>query len=164
MDFYTQMLPLTLKMIAIFVTVNIIDGYILQSIIFSKSVRAHPLELFLVILVAATIAGIPGMILAIPSYTVLRIFAKEFLSKTQNSTKNNRKTLSSVGFITYEYLRIIKSLNIFKVYNYLLIIVGYFFSVLTKKNITIGLPYAFSLNQQIFAILNVPNALQEKVT
>ncbi len=91
MDFYTQMLPLTLKMIAIFITVNIIDGYILQSIIFSKSVRAHPLELFLVILVAATIAGIPGMILAIPSYTVLRIFAKEFLSKLRIVQKITEK-------------------------------------------------------------------------
>jgi len=81
MDFYSQMLPLILKMIAIFVGVNIIDGYILQSIIFSKSVRAHPLELFLVILIAATIAGIPGMILAIPSYIVVRIVAKEFLNQ-----------------------------------------------------------------------------------
>lgn len=91
MDFYSQMLPLALKMIAIFVSVNIIDGYILQSIIFSKSVRAHPLELFLVILVAATIAGIPGMILAIPSYTVFRIIAKEFLSKLRIVQKITEK-------------------------------------------------------------------------
>lgn len=46
--------------------------------IFSMSVRAHPLEIFLVILIAGTLAGIPGMILGIPGYTVIRVFAKEF--------------------------------------------------------------------------------------
>ena len=42
---------------------------------------AHPLEIFLVILIAGSLAGILGMLLAIPSYTVLRVFAKEFFSQ-----------------------------------------------------------------------------------
>lgn len=81
MDFNTQMIPLMLKMTGIFVTLNLFDGMVLQPTIYSNSVRAHPLEIFLVILVAASIAGIPGIMLAIPSYTVLRIIAREFFNK-----------------------------------------------------------------------------------
>lgn len=81
MDFNTEMVPLMLKMTAIFVSLNLFDGMVLQPAIYSNSVRAHPLEIFLVIMVAASIAGIPGIMLAIPSYTVLRIIAREFFNK-----------------------------------------------------------------------------------
>ena len=53
----------------------------LQPTIYSERVKAHPLEVFLVILVAGYMAGVLGMLLAIPSYTVLRVLAKEFFSE-----------------------------------------------------------------------------------
>jgi predicted PurR-regulated permease PerM len=59
--------------------VNLIDGFFIQPYIFSNTVKAHPLEIFLVILMAASVAGIWGMVVAIPTYTLLRIIAKEFL-------------------------------------------------------------------------------------
>lgn len=62
-------------------TVKLIDDFILQPLIYSNSVKAHPLEIFLVILMAGSMAGVVGMILAIPTYTFLRIVAKEFLSQ-----------------------------------------------------------------------------------
>lgn len=57
------------------------DDFILQPTLYSNRVKAHPLEIFLVILIAGSLAGIVGMLLAIPSYTVLRVFAKEFFSQ-----------------------------------------------------------------------------------
>ena len=57
------------------------DDFILQPTLYSEQVKAHPLEIFLVILIAGSLAGILGMLLAIPSYTVLRVFAKEFFSQ-----------------------------------------------------------------------------------
>lgn len=81
MNFYAEMVPLIQKMVIVFVIVNLIDAIVLQPTIYSNSVKAHPLEIFLVILMAGALAGIPGMILAIPGYTVLRIIAKEFLSQ-----------------------------------------------------------------------------------
>ena len=57
------------------------DDFILQPTLYSERVKAHPLEIFLVILIAGSLAGILGMLLAIPSYTVLRVFAKEFFSQ-----------------------------------------------------------------------------------
>ncbi len=68
-----------------------IDDFVLQPTIYSERVKAHPLEVFLVILLAGSMAGIVGMLLAIPSYTVLRVFAKEFFSQftlVQKLTEN----------------------------------------------------------------------------
>ena len=48
---------------------------------YSKSVFAHPIEIFLVILMAGNIGGVVGMIIAIPSYTLIRIIAKQLLSE-----------------------------------------------------------------------------------
>jgi predicted PurR-regulated permease PerM len=53
------------------------DNIVLQPLIFSKSVKAHPLEIFIIIFAGATLAGIPGMIAAIPVYTILRVSAVE---------------------------------------------------------------------------------------
>lgn len=62
-------------------SINLIDGFIFQPFIFSNSVKAHPLEIFIVTLMAGTIGGIGGMIVALPVYTILRIVAKEFLTQ-----------------------------------------------------------------------------------
>jgi predicted PurR-regulated permease PerM len=60
---------------------QLVDNFLLQPFIFSNSVLAHPLEIFIVILMGAQINGIVGMVLAIPAYTVLRVIGKNFLSE-----------------------------------------------------------------------------------
>jgi predicted PurR-regulated permease PerM len=69
----------TLKILMVFVFVQLLDNFVLQPLIFSKSVKAHPLEIFLVVLISGTLFGILGMIAAIPVYTILRVVAREFL-------------------------------------------------------------------------------------
>ena len=81
MEFYHEMLPLLLYMTLVMLLTQLIDNVVFQPCIYGNSVHAHPLEIFLVILIAGSIAGIPGMILAIPSYTVLRVILKEFFNK-----------------------------------------------------------------------------------
>ncbi|MDD2419553.1 MAG: AI-2E family transporter [Bacteroidales bacterium] len=71
---------LIIKMAAVFGTTQLVDNFVFQPFIFSSSVKAHPLEIFLVILIAAGLAGVLGMLVAIPVYTVVRVFAKEFFS------------------------------------------------------------------------------------
>ena len=80
MDFYTGILPILSYMALVYLIVQIIDNILFQPFIYSNSVNAHPLEIFLVILIAGSLAGIVGMILAIPAYTVIRVFAKEFFN------------------------------------------------------------------------------------
>lgn len=77
-DFMSFTLPLIGLMALVFLIVQILDNILFQPLIYSSSVKAHPLEIFLVILAAGSMAGILGMILAIPVYTILRVIAKEF--------------------------------------------------------------------------------------
>jgi len=65
----------------VFLIVIVIDNVVYQPLIYGKSVKAHPIEIFLVIIAAGSIGGIIGMIIAVPTYTFLRIVAKEFLSQ-----------------------------------------------------------------------------------
>lgn len=70
--------PLVTYMIIVEAITHLIDNVVFQPVIFSNSVKAHPLEIFVVVLASGFAAGIPGMILGIPAYTVIRVFAKEF--------------------------------------------------------------------------------------
>jgi len=88
---YEDIVPISLIIVGTFAVANLIDNLVLQPIIYSTSVKAHPIEIFLVILMAGSAAGIPGMILAIPGYTVIRIIAKQFFSQikiVRQLTKN----------------------------------------------------------------------------
>jgi predicted PurR-regulated permease PerM len=78
MDFMQYTLPLLGWMGLVFLIVKTMDDIFFQPLIYSSSVKAHPLEIFLVILAAGSMAGIKGMILAIPVFTILRVIAKEF--------------------------------------------------------------------------------------
>lgn len=81
LDFYSEMLPMLGKVVAVFWAAQMLDNYVLQPYIFSSSVMAHPLEIFIIVLMGAQLAGIAGMVLAIPAYTVLRAVARAFLSE-----------------------------------------------------------------------------------
>lgn len=63
---------------AIMLTVQVVDNFVLQPVIYSKSIQSTPLEIFIVMLFAGTIGGILGMLVAIPAYTVVRVIAGRF--------------------------------------------------------------------------------------
>jgi len=94
-DFTTVVMPLVWYMIIVEAIVHLIDNVIFQPVIFSNSVRAHPLEIFVVVLAAGFAAGVPGMILGIPGYTVLRVLAREFF----NNFKAVRKLTSGLDTV-----------------------------------------------------------------
>lgn len=81
LEFETDLLPLLIKILIVFVAAQQIDGFLVQPFVLGSSVKAHPLEIFVVVLAAGIIGGILGMVIAIPAYTVLRVVAKEFLSE-----------------------------------------------------------------------------------
>jgi predicted PurR-regulated permease PerM len=81
LDFYSELFPLLIYMAIVFALVQVVDNVVFQPFIYSSSVNAHPLEIFLVIMIAASLAGIIGMLLAVPTYTILRVFAKEFFNQ-----------------------------------------------------------------------------------
>ena len=81
-DLVTQQdyLLLIIEIASVFAIVQVTDNIVLQPLIFSKSVKAHPLEIFIIIFAGASLAGILGMIIAIPVYTVLRVSLGELYS------------------------------------------------------------------------------------
>lgn len=81
LDFYDQVVPMLIKVTFVFGFMQFINDWIVQPLIFSNRVSAHPLEIFLVTLVGAKLGGIGGMVLAIPAYTVARVIAREFFNQ-----------------------------------------------------------------------------------
>ncbi|GAA5027124.1 AI-2E family transporter [Marivirga lumbricoides] len=72
-EFNNELLILVIKIASVFSVVQITDNILLQPLIFSKSVKAHPLEIFVIIFAGASLAGVVGMIAAIPVYTIIRV-------------------------------------------------------------------------------------------
>ena len=81
LDFYKEVVPMIVKVIIVFNFMQFLNDWVVQPLIFSNRVAAHPLEIFLVTLAGAKLGGIGGMILAIPAYTVVRIVAREFFNQ-----------------------------------------------------------------------------------
>ena len=67
-----------LIILVIMMAAQLIDNFIYQPLIFSTSIKAHPLEIFIVLLMAGHIGGPLGMLVAIPAYTVVRVIAIRF--------------------------------------------------------------------------------------
>ena len=67
-----------LIVLAIMLTTQFVDNFVYQPLIYSTSIKASPLEIFIVILLAGHIGGVVGMLVAIPSYTVVRVIASRF--------------------------------------------------------------------------------------
>jgi len=91
LDFVAEVVPMITKVAIVFAAMQLMDNFLLQPYIFSNSVMAHPLEVFIVIMIGNSINGPVGMILAIPAYTVLRVMARTFLKEwrvVQNITKS----------------------------------------------------------------------------
>ncbi|MFZ1082922.1 MAG: AI-2E family transporter [Candidatus Kryptoniota bacterium] len=70
-------LGMVLPIVGLFVGIRIIDDLIIVPMVYSKGAEIHPLTIVLLILIAAEVGGILGMVLAMPLYTVFRVIAKE---------------------------------------------------------------------------------------
>ena len=64
-----------------FSIVQLIDNLLIQPYIFSKSVKSHPLEVFIVIISSGILFGIIGLIIAIPLYTALKVIYFSYSGK-----------------------------------------------------------------------------------
>ena len=67
-----------LIVLGIMLTTQLVDNFIYQPLIYSTSIKASPLEIFVVLLIAGHIGGVVGMLIAIPTYTVVRVIASRF--------------------------------------------------------------------------------------
>jgi predicted PurR-regulated permease PerM len=80
LDFQTEILSTSLWILFWYLIAQLVDNFASQPLIFSKTTKSHPLEIFLIIIIGGLLFGIVGMITAIPMYTALKVILKEFLS------------------------------------------------------------------------------------
>ncbi len=80
-DFQSVILPKLTYILIGYVVIQLIDNFLNQPLIFGNSVKSHPLEIFLAILIFGALFGIGGLIVAIPFYTAIKVIAQEFLSE-----------------------------------------------------------------------------------
>lgn len=76
-----SMLP---KIIVMFLAIYAIDNGIIQPNVFSRSVDMHPLVIIILIIAGSQIMGVMGMLLAVPTATVIRTAAKEIYHAYKN--------------------------------------------------------------------------------
>ncbi|MGB7498527.1 MAG: AI-2E family transporter [Moheibacter sp.] len=90
-DYNTQIIPTVLWIMFWYLLTHVWDNFVNQPLIYSRSVKSNPLEIFIVILIGGILFGIVGIAVAVPAYTVLRVVLKEFFSEykiVQSITKN----------------------------------------------------------------------------
>ncbi|MBP8792418.1 MAG: AI-2E family transporter [Lutibacter sp.] len=82
-DFQTVILPTTIYVMIGYFIAQLIDNFLSQPLIFSNSVKSHPLEIFLIIMIGGILFGVTGMIVAVPTYTAIKVILKAFLSENK---------------------------------------------------------------------------------
>ena len=82
-SFASVTLPKTIYVFIGFAVGQLIDNFLTQPYVFSTSVKSHPLEIFIIILVGGLLFGPLGMIIAVPSYTALKVIFKEFYANNK---------------------------------------------------------------------------------
>ncbi|MGB0376930.1 MAG: AI-2E family transporter [Flavobacteriaceae bacterium] len=82
-NFVGELIPKTLYVLLGFSLGQLVDNVFSQPFIFSNSVKSHPLEIFIVILMAGTLFGATGLIVAIPAYTAIKVILKTFLAENR---------------------------------------------------------------------------------
>ena len=75
---YPNFWVVLITLLAVFVFTQMVDNFVFQPFIYSKSIKSSPLEIFIVLLMAGHVGGIVGMLVAIPAYTVIRVIAARF--------------------------------------------------------------------------------------
>ncbi|MBQ4821359.1 AI-2E family transporter [Aquimarina sp. MMG016] len=80
-DFQSVILPKMTYVLIGYLIIQLIDNFLNQPLIFGNSVKSHPLEIFLAILIFGLLFGIGGLIVAVPFYTAIKVIAQEFLSE-----------------------------------------------------------------------------------
>lgn len=91
MDFSSIILPKAGYVLIGLAVGQLVDNFFSQPLIFSSSVKSHPLEIFLIIIIAGLLFGVVGMIVAVPGYTAIKVILKEFLADNKvvkSLTKN----------------------------------------------------------------------------
>jgi predicted PurR-regulated permease PerM len=77
-------LSLVLGVLVAMAVTQAADNVLFQPLIFSRAARAHPMLILFVVLIGAQLAGIVGMLLAIPVATTVRVVVEQVAWSLRN--------------------------------------------------------------------------------
>lgn len=77
-------LSMVFSILLVMAFVQLVDNAVLQPLYFSRAANAHPLVILCVVLIGARLAGIFGMLIAIPVLTIARVTTKQILWSLRN--------------------------------------------------------------------------------
>ena len=80
-----------IKILIIMVLVQQLEGTLITPQIMGKRIHTHPIMIIIVLLISASLFGFVGILLAIPSYAVLKVFIKNGI-KTYKIIRREKKT------------------------------------------------------------------------
>jgi len=72
------------SVIVAFALIQLIDNVLVSPLIVSRSVQIHPLLVILVLLTGSSLAGILGMLIAVPVFAVIQVVIKEIVWSFKN--------------------------------------------------------------------------------
>lgn len=73
--------PMALLTGAVYIVINLVEGNLLTPRIQGSAVRVHPVLIFLAVIAGGQLAGILGVVLAVPALAVLRVLADFFAAR-----------------------------------------------------------------------------------
>ena len=74
---------LALVVLGVMLATQLLDNFVYQPLIYSTSIKSSPLEIFIVLLIAGHIGGTVGLLVGIPTYTVIRVILARFCYKNK---------------------------------------------------------------------------------
>lgn len=75
--FSGAMVAAMIKVSIVIIIIQSIDGWYLQPNVVGENAGLHPLVVMLALAIAASLAGIPGMLLAVPTAVILKVLGRE---------------------------------------------------------------------------------------
>lgn len=79
-----NLLVVLISIVIMFVIVQRIDNDIIYPLVISRSVNMHPLTVIVVVIIGANLAGLIGMLLAIPITAIIKVTISEFMWGLRN--------------------------------------------------------------------------------
>ncbi len=77
LGFSSTLLAAMIKVAIVVVFVQSVDGWYLQPYVVGENAGLHPLSVMLALTIAGSLAGIPGMLLAVPAAVILKVLGRE---------------------------------------------------------------------------------------
>jgi len=79
---------MALKVLILMLIVQQVEGHLITPQVMGKRLDIHPLTVIFLLLVAGSLYGFVGILIAIPAYSVLKVIVKNFIRfyKLRNNT------------------------------------------------------------------------------